>query len=235
MRKFSLALLLLLAVSSPAICATPSQRYRMDSEGSAIWRGKTKVADVANLPLVEGSVYQWLYVSGNEPAVWVFSPYDTEYAVFLPMKDDEECLNVYLPDEAEVYALVLDSGVIAVYSFDGRRLYETPGEGPLYWIDGFRCLYTTHTPGKRRGRGMNSHSWLGAAVLEVFLDGSGRASEFLVTPVAEPDSLTDYRATGLDGNQCIIRKEAVRSPAQWNNPGRKMIIDELRINLPAAG
>ena len=65
----------------------------------------------------------------------------TPSEIFFPLEDDEECVNIFMPNEEPVMILELTSArkqysTLAVYSLKGERLYETPGRSPIFWIDG---------------------------------------------------------------------------------------------------
>ena len=129
----------------------------------------------------------------------------------------------------------------AIFDFDGRRWAETPGGigmggHRLDWIDPSRCLFTYSVPGTRRGK--ESGLWHGAAVLEIFTDGNTN-TEILVTPVAEPTATVNYRARYVDGDECVVEKNTVKSPKEWEklDDGAEGTgeFEEIRVPVPAAG
>ncbi len=163
--------------------------------------------------------------------------------IFFPLEGDEECVNVFMPDDEPVMILELTSArkqysTLAVYSLKGERLYETPGRSPIFWIDGRRCLFTSLIPGKRRGKDIDAPLWTGARVLEIIGDGSGENFEIFdidVKSVAEPNALTDYTAEGVENDECILTRTRVKSPRRWNDPGTNATKTIIRRPVPAAG
>ena len=243
MKKVTAILFFIALFAAPALCATPSEWYKLDGDSGEIYfRGK-RVANLTDLKGVDDTVCNWMQTKIPEPSVWVFNGYVPEEVDFFPIEDDEECVNIFMPNEELVMILELMSArkqysTLAVYSLKGERLYETPGRSPIFWIDGRRCLFTSFVPGKRRGKNIDAPLWTGAKVLEIIGDGNGGESKTFdidVKSVAEPNAVADYTAEGVENDECILTRTRVKSPRRWNDSTTNATKTIIRRPVPAAG
>ena len=231
MKNLTLVLsVLCLFVVTGAAFPAPSERYSIDKDGQSVFFRGTKVCNTVDLPEVDRTVFRWMQVNTPQPSVWIFNPYMPDKTpFFLPVADGEECVNVFMPDEEEVFIVELKSSqnklsILVVCDMKGKKLFSTQGKGPLYWIDGHRCLFTSFVKGKRIATG--------ASVLQILNDTE---NDIDVTPVAEPDELTDYTAEGVENDDCILIMTKVKSPREWNNPDRNTTQTKITVPVPAAG
>ena len=229
MRKILLAFLVILIASS----AFGAGVYTID-EDEILYLDGVEV-DQKKIHGIGETIWEWV---NTDEGILIFNPeYFDDTAIYVQLRENEECLDVALTFHDEGFVLVLSSNNIAMIDTTGKIRFRTPGTGPLLKMDEYRYAFTSLKPGQRRGRGKNAKLWSGVSVFEFFTDDKGNLTEFYVEPVCEPNALTDYKLLRVDNyiDELIIMQESVTSPAEWNKAKPKIDEQEMSVEFPAAG
>ncbi|MBQ9564989.1 MAG: hypothetical protein IJU98_05320 [Synergistaceae bacterium] len=247
MRKFFVAVALVLLSCAAALAATPEVWYSTD--GRTVWRETRKGREKTDLDpmFVEDAEYHpdselnWVEA---DSAVWVCETNRKRALIRVPLREGETCRYAAVNHTRSLVFLSLvynNDETLALFDAKGRRLAETPGVmglgngDSLFWIDKYRFLFTSSVHGTKRGPEENN--WHGAAVFEIFGEPGSNYFETLVTPLVEPTVTVDYEAGGIDGDtgECVVLKFTVQSPEDWSQQEPVFEMEDIRVPVPAAG